>query len=145
MQRVAFLRAVWRIDVSVDLIGRDLQVAQLVRAGIVEQALGAEDVRRDELVATHDRTIDVALGGDVDDAVAALGSTRDVFDGGDITAHEGVARIVGEVGDVLGAPRVGQQVDVDDVQLGVLAQQPTDQVRANKPAATRDKNALHAT
>ena len=145
MQRIALLRAVRRIDVTVDLIGGNLQVAQLVRAGIVEQALGAEDVRRDKLVATHDRAIDVALGGDVDDAVAALGSTRDVFDGGDITVHEGVARIVGEVGDVLGAPRVRQQVDVDDVQIGVLAQQSADEVRANKPAATRDENALHAT
>ena len=87
----------------------------------------------------------MALGGDVDDAVAALGGTCDVFDARDISVHERVARVVGQVRDVLGAPRVRQQVDVDDVQVRVFQQQPTDEVRADKAAATRDENALHAT
>ena len=86
----------------------------------------------------------MALGGDVDDAVDTLGGTGDVVGIGDIAMDERVARVVLEVAHVLGAPGVRQQVDVDDMQVGMLAQQAPHEVRANEAAAAGDEDLIHA-
>jgi len=45
---------------------------------MLEQRLHARDVRLDDLARTKDRAVDVGLGGEVDDRVAARGGAGDV-------------------------------------------------------------------
>ena len=107
-----------RLDRAVDLVGRDLQVAldaELTRR--VEQRAGADHVRAGEGVLVVDRAVDVRLGGEVDDRVAALhrlAHDRRVLDPAD--------EQLGALGQVLAPPRVGQLVEHADVVL--VADQP---------------------
>ncbi len=73
----------------------------------------------DELVARVDRAVDVGLGREVDDRVAAIGRVRDRVPIGDRAVHEAVARIVGDVRQVARVARVGERVEVHDLEPGV--------------------------
>ena len=53
-------------------------------AGGLEQDEGAEDVGLDELAGGLDRAVDVGLGGEVDDRVAAVERRRDRVAVGDV-------------------------------------------------------------
>ena len=65
------------VDRAVDLVGGDLDVAQVALAGGLEQHVGALGVGGDERVGLGDRAVDVRLGGEVDDRVAALHRVAD--------------------------------------------------------------------
>ena len=64
-------------DVPVHLVRRDVHEPDPRRRGMVEQHLRAGDVRLDELGRPENRAVDVRLGGEVDDRVAAGGRLRD--------------------------------------------------------------------
>ena len=72
------------LEVAVDLVGRDLEVADAGVAGGLEQHVGAVDVGGDELAGRLDRAVDVRLGGEVDDRVAALDGGPDGVAVGDV-------------------------------------------------------------
>ena len=57
-------------------------------ARVVEQHLRARDVRLDELGRAEDRAVDVRLGGEVDDRVAAGGGLRDGLRVADVADDE---------------------------------------------------------
>ena len=57
-------------------------------AGGLEQDVGPEDVGLDEGVGLVDRAIDVGLGGEVDDRVAAVDRPRDRVAIGDVGLDE---------------------------------------------------------
>ena len=54
----------------------------------LEQDERPEDVRLDELARRLDRAVDVRLGGEVDDRVAALDGLGDPLDVGDVAVDE---------------------------------------------------------
>ena len=83
-QRVVLARGAPRRDVAVDLVRRDVDepAARLPRP--LEQHVRAVDVRLDELGGAEDRAVDVRLGGEVDDRLAALGRSRDRGRVGDV-------------------------------------------------------------
>ena len=102
---------------------------------VVEQHLRPEHVGEDELGGAEDRTVDVRLGGEVDDRVAALGRARDRVGVGDVALVE----LVLDAFEVGAVARVGQLVEHDDV-LAVLGQAPHE-LRADEAGATGDENA----
>ena len=71
-----------------------------VVAGRLEQGVGADDVGLDELGRAVDGTVDMALGGQVHDAVGlVLGEQAADFGGiADVDLFEAVARIAGHAG-----------------------------------------------
>ena len=78
---------------------------------VVEQHLRAEHVGEDELGRAEDRAVDVRLGGEVDDRVAAGGRARDGLRVGDVALVELVLDAL-EVRPVAG---VGELVEHDDL------------------------------
>jgi hypothetical protein len=103
---------------------------------MLEQHLRAAELRPPEVLGAQDRPVDVRLGGEVDDRVAALGRDRDVRGLGDVAVVE---RHVGrEVGAVA---RVRELVEDDDVVP--LGEQPLHEMRADEARATGDQD-FHA-
>src|SRR5205823_3576026 len=113
---------------------RDLDDAQAVVARVVEQHLRPEHVGGDELGGTEDRAVDVRLGGEVDDRLAAGGGVGDRLRVGDVSLPELVLDAL-EVGPV---PGVGQLVEDDDVLAG--RGETADEVRADEAGSTGDQN-----
>ena len=134
-QRVAFDRASTRLEVAVDLVGRDLHVTRVVGAGPLEQAHRAEHVRVDELLRPEDRPVDVGLGGEVDDCVASGRGARDGLRIGDVSLEE----LVLDALEVRGIPGVGQLVE--NCHLGALSGKPAHEVGADEPGPSGNEDA----
>ena len=132
-QRVGLARGAARLEVAVDLVGRDLDELLPRLAQVLEQHLGAAELGAAELLGAEDRAVDVRLGREVDDRVAAARRPGDVLRHGDVAVVELDA--VGQVGAV---PGVGQLVEDDDVLAG--AEQPLDEVRADEAGAAGDED-----
>jgi hypothetical protein len=98
-------------------------------------------VRLDERVGLGDRAIDVGLGGEVHDRVAALHRRRDRVGVLDARVHEAVAGAAGDVGEVLLPPGVGELVEDDDL-VAVLGDALADEVRADEAGPAADEQ-LH--
>ena len=95
----------------------------------------------DERVGLGDRAVDVRLRREVDDRVAALHRVGDRVGVLDAGVHEGVARAVADVGEVLLAAGVGELVEHDDL-VAVLRDALADEVRADEPGSAADEQ-LH--
>ncbi len=134
-QRVVLLRRAARLEVAVDLVRRDLDEANAASANLLEQHLRPEELGAAEIRRPEDRAVDVRLGGEVDDRVAAACGALDVFRYRDVALHElelaeRQVRLV---------PGVGQLVEDDDVLTA--PQQPLDEVRADEAGAAGDEHA----
>ncbi len=125
-----------RLDRAVDLVGGDLEVAgEAELTGGVEQRPGADQVGAGEGVLIVDRAVDVGLGGEVDDRVAALhrlAHDRRVLDRSDDELDV--------VRQVLAAAGVGELVE--DPHLVLLLRDPH-VCRADESGGSRHKQ-LHA-
>jgi hypothetical protein len=88
----------------------------------------------DEIEGLEDRAVDVGLGGEVEDRLAALGGLGNRLGVGDVALHEAVLDPL-EVGRVT---RVGQLVEHDDVHA--LRCEAPDEVRADEARAAGDEN-----
>src|SRR5581483_2478599 len=85
-------------EVAVDLVGRELEVAD---AGVpcgLDQHVDPVDVRGDELSRLLDRAVDVRLGGEVDHRVAALQRRARGFAVGDVPLDQ-LEAVLGQVGE----------------------------------------------
>ena len=89
----------------------------------------------DELLRAEDRAVDVGLGGEVDDRVAARGGALDGVGIGDVADDE----LVLDALEVRGIACVGELVEHDDVVA--LAARAADEVRADEAGATGDEHA----
>ena len=134
-QRIVLERPAARLEVAVDLVGRDLDVAGVVRPRPLEQAHRSEHVRVDELLRAEDRAVDVGLGGEVDDRVAAGSGARDRVRIGDVALDE----LVLDAFEVRRVAGVRELVEDDDV--GAALREPPHEVRADEPGATGDEHA----
>ena len=95
---------------------------------MLEQHLDAVEVRVPELLGREDGAVDVRLGGEVDDRVAAAACAREVVGLGDVALVE--LDVLREVRPVAG---VGELVEDDDVLA--RTEQPFDEVRADEAGA----------
>ena len=109
----------------------------------LQQEVRAEDVGLDEVAGLHDGAVDVRLGGEVDDRLAALGRTRDGIGVADRAVHEAVALAVGDLGQVRGIAGVRERVEVDDLDVVVASEQAPHEMRADEPAAAGHEDASH--
>ena len=132
-QRIGLARGAAGLEVAVHLVRRDLDEPLPRLAQMLEQDLRPAELGAAELLGAEDRPVDVRLGGEVHDRVAAARGAGDVLRLGDVALLElDAVRQVGAV------PGVGQLVEDDDVLAG--AQQPLDEVRADEAGATCDED-----
>ena len=112
----------------------------------LQQGLGAQDVGDDEVRGAGDRTVDVRLGGEVDDGVVAGHEVVDEVHVADVALDEAVARGVGHLGQVRQRAGVGELVQDGDLGPGRLrvgvGELPAHVVRADEPGRAGDKD-LH--
>lgn len=135
------LRRVVERQVAVDLVGRDVVVADSVFAHGLQQAEGALDVGAQEGLRVGDGVVVVGLGGVVHDGVVAGDDTvqqRGVAD----VAHDELHAVGGQPGDVLGVAGVGQLVQNGDVDVRVVVHHVVHEVAADEAAAARDDDVL---
>src|SRR5437763_85200 len=125
MEHVRLLRRATCFEIAVDPVGRDLHEAAAASADVLEQDLDAVEVRVPELLGGENGTVDMRLGGEVDDRVAAVRGARNVLGLGDVAVVE--LDLVREVGTIA---RVRQLVEDDD--LVTRGEQPLDEMRADE-------------
>jgi len=112
-----------------------------VLAGGLGEDPGAQYVGDDEGERIEQASIDVRLGGEVDDRVDLAGQVVDHLAVGDVPADETVAGgslQLGQVGRVAG---IGQLVQDDDLDLGPGPAEQLDEVASDEPGGSRDKQA----
>src|SRR5205814_8496901 len=100
-------------------------------ANVLEQHLRAAKLRSPEVVRGQNGTVDVSLGGEVDDRLATACGPRDVTRNRDVAVME-----LDVVGQVRTVARVGELVEDDD--RVAATQQPLDERRADESRATGD-------
>jgi hypothetical protein len=126
---------------AVHLVGGNLHEARDAQlAGGVQQHLSAAHVRPHHRLRVLDRAVDVRLGGEVVDQVAAFHDLADDDRIADVAAHELVAWIVLHRRQVLQIAGVGQLVEDDDAAVARLRQQQLHEVAADESGATGDQD-----
>ena len=137
---------------AVDLVGRDVQEAEPVLfrlrerrpvgARFLEQGERAHHVGLHEISGTVDRAVHVALRGEIDDRdrLVLLQQPADQLAIADVAAHEEMARVSLQAGEVLRIAGVGQLVEIDDASRSRLASQCMDKVRTDESGAARHQD-----
>ena len=105
--------------------------------------MDADDTGREERLGIEDRTVDVRLGGEVDDRVGAIDQWPDDGRVGDVAADEaepgGLLRVVADRGEIGLVAGVGQLVDDGDLGAVAARQDIADVARADEPGTTGDE------
>ena len=127
------------VDRAVDLVGGDLEVADAGGARRFEQHVGPVDVGLDELSRGLDRAVDVGLGGEVDDRLAALDRGLDRLGVGDV-GDDQLEPLGVEPLEVLLAPGVGELVEHPDPELGMGLEPVADVGGADEPGPPGDQH-----
>src|SRR5581483_11826206 len=136
-QRVVLAGAAAGGEVAVDLVGGDLDVAGAGGTRPLEQYLRAQHVGADELGRVEDGAVDVGLGGEVDDRLAAPGGSSHRVGIGDVADDERRVHAL-EVGRVAG---VRELVEHDD--LVPRRDETAHEVRADEAGAAGDEDPRH--
>ncbi len=92
-----------------------------------------------------DGPIHVALGCEVDDRVDLVLDEEPLDERAvaDVPVHERVLRMILHVRQVLEIARVGQLVEVHDVDVGMLLDHHPDEIAPDEAGTSRDENAFH--
>ena len=142
LERIGLLRGT-DLDRAVDLVGADVHdAAHLEPARGVHDDVRAEAVGVDEVVGAGDRTVDVALGGEVDDGVVAGHRLFERARIADVALDERVARVVVDVAQRREVARVGERVVDGDFVVGV-GEHVADVVGPDEAGAAGDED-LHS-
>ena len=128
-------------EVSVDLVGGDVVVADSVFADGLQQAEGSLDVGAQERLRVGDGVVVVALGGVVHDRVVARHQPVQQPGVADVT-HDELHAVRRQPGDVLGVAGVGQLVQDGDVDVRMVVHDIVHEVAADEAAAARDDDVL---
>lgn len=130
-------RRVVERQVAVDLVGRDVVVADAVLARRLEERVGALDVGAQERLGVRDGVVVVALRRVVHDGVVPGNDAVEKLAVADVPHHE-LDTVVGQARDVLRVARVGELVEHGHAHAGVLAHHVMDEVRPDEAAAAGD-------
>ena len=128
-------------QVTVDLVGGDVVVADAVLADGLQQAEGALHVGAQERLGVRDGVVVVALGGVVQDRVVARHQPVQQLRVADV-AHDELHAVRRQARDVLGVAGVGQLVQDGDVDARVVVHDVVHEVAADEAAAARDDDVL---
>ena len=127
------------LDRAVDLVSRDLEVADSGRSSGVEEHEGAEDIGLDEIARRLDRSVDVRLSGEVDDRVDPIERGRDGIAVGDVPLDEVDAVAIDSV-EVLPAAGIGELVEDPHRLARVVVEPQADVGRADEPGPSGHKD-----
>ena len=141
---------------AVDLIGGDLQVLLAFLPGLgisivpgflcaLQQVHGAHDIALDKDLGVLDGTVHMALSGKVDDIIEVVLCKQALHQllVADVALHEHMAGVALHILQVLQIARVGQLIQVDQQDLGVLLEHIVDKVGADKTGAAGDQIFFH--
>ncbi len=129
------------LDRAVDLVGRDVQhPVDLEPARSLEHDARSGDVGAQELRGAVDRAVDVRLGSEVDDGVVAVHRLTHGITVTDVALDEGVAIVVGDVGQRREVARVGQGVEVGDPDVVGHPERVADEVGADEARSAGDED-----
>ena len=131
---IRLLRRPAPLEIAVDLVGGDLDEPGPRPADLLEEHLRPEELGAPEVGGAEDRAVDVRLGGQVDDRLAALGRAGDGLGVGDVPDPE----VAVDPLEVLPTARVGELVEHDD--LVAAPDEALDEVAADEPAAAGDED-----
>src|SRR5579883_171639 len=112
-------------------------------AGGIEEHLRSQNVGADEGTGVENAAIDMALGREMDDAVNALDGGPHGLAVGNVAMHEAIARIVSRIRQVRQVAGVGQSVEIDDVDIGLVFENIVDEVAADEAATSCHKHRNH--
>ncbi len=141
------------VQAAIDLVGGDMVEAEAgllpvaetipVMARRLQQGVGADDVGLDELGRAVDGAVDVALGGQVHDAVRPVLGEQAADLGGvaDVHFFKGITRVAGDAGDRIEVAGIGQAIDVDYPVIGV-GDQVADDGGTDETGAAGDEQGL---
>jgi hypothetical protein len=128
----------------VDLVRRDVhELADAVPHCRIRKNLGAEHVRRQEGAGSGERAVDVRFGGEVDDRRVLPQEGVDQVGVEDVAVDERQLRTEEHFAEVLSVPRVRECVEHRHMANVVGPQDALDEVRADEPGPTRDKQFVH--
>ena len=128
-------------EVTVDLVGRDVVVADAVLARRLEETVSTDYVRLDKGLGVLDAIVVVGLRGVVHDSIV----TGDQFIEELLVAHvtnDQIDASLGKAFDVLGVARIRELVEHRHVALRVIARHPAHEVAADEAAATGDDDVV---
>ena len=128
-------------QVTVDLVGAHVVVADAVLAHRLQQAEGALDVGAQERLGVGDGVVVVALGRVVHDGVVAGHDPLQELGVADVAHHE-LHAVGGKPRDVLAVAGVGQLVQHGHVHVGVVSHHVVHEVAADEAAAARDDDVM---
>lgn len=121
-------------EVAVDLVGRDVMVADVVLARRLEETVGADDVGLDEGLGVLDAVVVVGFRGIVHDGVVTGNQLVEELLVAYVT-HDQFDAILGKARNVCGVAGIRELVEHRHVGLGVVARHPTDEVASDEAAA----------
>ena len=115
-------------------------------AGGLQQAEGAHHIGAGEAHRIFDGAIDVTFGGKVNDAVDVLLFEQTAHGGvvADVEAGELIVRRVFHVGEVGQVAGVGEDVETDDMVVGILLNKTAHDVVADETGAAGDDDGVHS-
>jgi hypothetical protein len=106
-----------------------------------EERLGAEHVGAHERGTRLDRPVHVSLCRQMHDRVDSLERALHRKRIANVTLQEAVAGMLGHTLQVLEIPRVGEQVEVDDLDVAPFREEQANQVRTDESGAAGDQDA----
>ena len=128
-------------EVAVDLVGRDVVVADVVLARRLEERVGALDVGAQERLGVGDGVVVVALRRVVHDGVVPGDQFLEQCAIADV-ADDQLDTVGGQARDVLRVAGVGELVEHGHVHAGVAVDDVVHEVAADEAAATGDDDVL---
>ena len=128
-------------EVAVDLVGRDVVVADVILARRLEERVGALDVGAQERLGVRDGVVVVALRRVVHDGVVPGDDAVEKLAVADVPHHE-LDAVLGQARDVLWVARVSELVEHGHVDPRVLAHHVMDEVRPDEAAPAGDDDVL---
>ena len=128
-------------EVAVDLVGRDVVVADAVLARRLEERVGAHDVGAQERLGVGDGVVVVALRRVVHDGVVPGDDAVEKLAVADVPHHE-LDTVLRQARDVLRVAGVGELVEHGHVHAGVPVDDVVHEVAADEAAASGDDDVL---
>ena len=111
----------------------------------LKEGEGSHDIRLRKSERVFDTTIDMALGGQVDDTrnMVVLHEFQDAFEVADVHPDELIVRTMFHILQVLQVAGVRQLVKTNNPVFGVFVYEKTYHMASDKACAASDNNALH--
>lgn len=106
-------------------------------AGGFQQSERSDQIGLHEGRRARDGTVHMAFGGEVDDGIDEVFAQQPIHQRSitDVALNKGMPGRVGEIAQIVRRAGIGQQVEIDNVDIGVGRQQVADEIAADEAGA----------